>query len=58
MQGICSIDTLDSVIFTEREIRSLQYFLADYKRIISDYGYEVDKLKPSYLKVLLINEYK
>ncbi len=49
---------VDSVIFTEREIRSLQSLLADYKRIVSDYGYAVGDVKSSYLKDLLINEYQ
>ena len=49
---------VDSVLFTEHEIRSLQSLLADYKRIISDYGYAVGNVKSSYLKDLLINEYQ
>ena len=48
---------VDSVIFEEHEIRSLQSLLADYKRIVSDYGYPVGDVKSSYLKDLLINEY-
>lgn len=49
---------VDSVIFTEREIRSLRSLLTDYKRIIGDYGYVVGDVKSSYLKDILINEYK
>ncbi len=49
---------MDSIIFTEREIRSLQSLLADYKRIVSDYGYAVGDVKSSFLKDLLNNEYK
>ena len=49
---------VDSVIFNEHEIRSLQSLLADYKRIISDFGYPVGDVKSSFLKDLLINEYK
>lgn len=39
---------MDSIIFTEREICSLQSLLADYKRIISDYGNLVGNVKSSY----------
>ncbi|KAI4827014.1 hypothetical protein KUCAC02_030442, partial [Chaenocephalus aceratus] len=49
---------VDSIIFTEREIRSLQSLLAEYKRIAGDYGYEVGDVKSSYVKGLLINEYQ
>ena len=49
---------VDSVIFNEHEIRSLQSLLADYKRIISDFGYPVGDVKSFFLKDLLINEYK
>ena len=49
---------VDSIIFTEREIRSLQSLLAEYKRIVGDYGYEVGDVKSSYVKGLLINEYQ
>lgn len=49
---------VDSIIFANREIRSLQSLLADYKRIVSDYGYAVGDIKSSYLKDLLINEYQ
>ena len=48
---------MDTVIFEEHEIRSLQYLLEDYKHIISDYGYLVGDVKSSYLKELLIKEY-
>ena len=47
-----------SVIFTEREIRSLQFLLSVYKRIVGDYGYAVGDVKSSYLKDLLITEYR
>ena len=49
---------VDSVIFNEHEIRSLQSLLADYKRIVSDYGYPVGDVKSTYLKDLLICEYQ
>ena len=49
---------VDSIIFTNREIHSLQSLLADYKRIVSDYGYTVGDIKSTYLKDLLINEYQ
>lgn len=49
---------VDTVIFAEREIRSLQSLLADYKRIVSDYGYPVGEVKSSYIKRLLLNEYQ
>ena len=49
---------VDTVIFEEHEIRSMQSLLADYKRIVSDYGYPVGDVKSSYLKELLIKEYQ
>ena len=49
---------VDTVIFEEHEIRSLQSLLEDYKRIVSDYGYPVGDVKSSYLKELLIKEYQ
>ncbi|KAK5931544.1 hypothetical protein CesoFtcFv8_000168 [Champsocephalus esox] len=49
---------VDSIIFTEQEIRSLQSLLAEYKRIVGDYSYEVGDVKSSYVKGLLINEYQ
>ena len=48
---------VDSVIFTEHEIRSVQSLLDDYKRIVGDYGYPVGNVKSSYVKDLLIEEY-
>ena len=36
---------VDSVIFNEREIRSLQSLLMDYKHIVGDYGYLVGDVK-------------
>ncbi|KAK5899993.1 hypothetical protein CesoFtcFv8_009411 [Champsocephalus esox] len=47
-----------SIIFTEREIRSLQSLLAEYNCIVGDYGYEVGDVKSSYVKGLLIDEYQ
>ncbi|KAI4824681.1 hypothetical protein KUCAC02_013179 [Chaenocephalus aceratus] len=38
---------MDSIIFTEREIRSLHSLLAEYKRIAGDYGYEMGDVKLS-----------
>ena len=49
---------VDSVIFSEREIRSLQSLLVDYKRIIREYGHHVGDVKSSYVKDMLINEYQ
>ena len=49
---------VDTVIFREHEIRSLQSLLDDYKRIISDYGCAVGDMKSSYLKEILVAEYK
>ncbi|KAJ4921707.1 hypothetical protein JOQ06_002007 [Pogonophryne albipinna] len=49
---------VDSIIFIEREIRSLQSLFAEYKPIAGDYGYEVGDVKSSYVKGLLINEYQ
>ena len=48
---------IDSVIFEEHEIRSLQSLLSDYRHIIGDYGYQVGDIKSAYLIELLINEY-
>ena len=48
---------VDSVIFQEHEIRSLQSLLSDYKRIVSDYGYPVGEIKSAYIKELLVAEY-
>ena len=67
LQNVCPLDArnlffrhVDSVVFTEHEIRSLQSLLADYKRIVGDYmyGYAVGDVKSSYIKDLLINEYQ
>ena len=49
---------VDTVIFEEHEIRSLQSLLEDYKHIVSDYGYPVGDVKSFYLKELLIKEYQ
>ena len=49
---------VNSVIFNEHEIRSLQSLLADYKRIVNDYGYPIGDVKSTYLKDLLICEYQ
>ncbi|CAB3995671.1 Hypothetical predicted protein [Paramuricea clavata] len=49
---------VDSIVFANCEIRSLQSLLANHKRIVSDYGYAVGDIKSSYLKDLLINEYQ
>ena len=64
LQNVCLTEArqlffrhVDSVVFKEREIRSLQSLLVDYKRIVCDYGYHVGDVKSSYLKELLIKEY-
>ena len=49
---------IDTVIFDEHEIHSLQSLLADYRRIVSDYGYPVGNVKSHYVKSLLVKEYK
>ena len=49
---------VDTVIFVDREIRSLQSLLTDYRRIVSDFGYPVGEVKSSTVKSLLINEYQ
>ncbi|KAL8563360.1 hypothetical protein ACOMHN_008199 [Nucella lapillus] len=49
---------VDSVIFADREILSLQSLLEDYKHIVSDHGYPVCHVKSSNLKDLLIKEYQ
>ena len=48
---------VDKVLFQEREIRSLQSLLSDYKLIVGDYGYDVGNIKSSYLKEILVKEY-
>ena len=48
---------VETVIFGEHEIRSLQSLLSDYKVIASEYGYPVGDIKSSYIKQLLISEY-
>ena len=48
---------VDEIIFQKREIRALQWLLSDYKVIIGDYGIEVNDMKSSYLKELLVKEY-
>jgi hypothetical protein len=65
LQNVCLTEArnlffkhVDFIIFTECEIRSLQSLLADYKRIVGDYGYAVGDVKSSYLKELLIKEYQ
>lgn len=49
---------IDLIIFIEHEIRSLPSLLTDYKRIVCDFGYAVGDVKSSYLKDVLVNEYK
>ena len=49
---------VDSAMFKEHEIRSLHSLPADYKRSVSDYGYPMGDVKSTYLKELLICEYK
>ena len=55
LQHVCLLEArnlffrhVDSVIFSEHEIRSLQSLLADYKCIVGDYGYEVGNLRSAY----------
>ena len=38
---------VDNVVFNEHEIQSSQVLLADYKRIVGDYGYQVGDVKSS-----------
>ena len=49
---------IDNIIFEQDEIRSLQSVLHDYKAIVSEHGYPVGNIKSSYMKELLIAEYK
>ena len=49
---------VDDVIFNQNEIRTLQSLLLDYKSIVSNHGYDVGDIKSSYLKDLLLHEYK
>ena len=48
---------IDQVIFAEHEIRSLQSLLHEYRQIAREYGLDLGKLKSSYVKEVLINEY-
>lgn len=52
LQNVCHSEArnlffrhMDSVIFHEYETHSLQFLLADYKCIVSDYGYPVGDVK-------------
>ena len=49
---------IQSVIFVEHELRSLQSLLSDYKKIISRYGFPTDGVKSSYIKDVLQREFK
>ena len=46
------------VIFKDHELRSLQNLLDDYKQILSKYGLSLDGIKSSYVKEILIKEFK
>ena len=48
---------VDDIIFTEREIRSLQPFLSEYKHIVSDYGCTVGGVR-SYIYIIKAIVYK
>ena len=49
---------VDQIIFAEHEIRSLQSLLHEYRQIAREYGFDVGKLKSSYVKEVLIKEYR
>ena len=49
---------VETVIFKEHEIRTLQSPLDDYRRIVSDYSYPVGDVQSSRVKELLIKEYQ
>ena len=51
-------DHVRVVIFQEHELRSLQSLLSDYQLIVSKYGFATDGVKSSYIKELLIREFK
>ena len=48
---------VDSIIFSEHEIRSLQSVLQEYNRLAFDYGFSVGDVKSSYIKEILTKEY-
>ena len=47
---------VDHIIFAEHKIRSLQS-LHEYRQIAREFGFEVGKLKSSYVNEVLIKEY-
>ena len=49
---------IDEVIFKQHEIRTLQSLLLEYKSIVSNHGYQVGYMKSSYLKEILVSEFK
>ena len=51
------LEKVDQIIFAEHKIQSLQSFLHEYRQIAKEYGFDVGKLKSSYVKELLIKEY-
>ena len=49
-------EKVDQIIFAEHEVRSLQLLLHQYRQIAIDYGFDLGKLKSSYVKEVLIKE--
>ena len=49
---------IDTVIFEQHELRTLQSLLLDYKNIVRGHGYDVGDMKSDYPKKLLVREYK
>ena len=48
---------VDTIIFVEREIRSVQFLLDEYVHTAHEFGFLVGNVKSSYIKELLIQEY-
>uniref|UniRef100_UPI00358FA70A uncharacterized protein n=1 Tax=Myxine glutinosa TaxID=7769 RepID=UPI00358FA70A len=51
-------DHIRTVIFEERELRSLQSLLKDYSSIISRYGFSTSSIKSSFIKDILTREFE
>ena len=48
---------IDKIIFQEHEFRSLQSLLDEYRTVAMEYGFDVGRLKSSYVKEILSKEY-
>ena len=51
-------DLVNTIIFEEHELRSLQSLKHDYKRIVSMYAFLFDGIQSSYVKQILKREFK